>query len=93
MTVPATNVEIKGTKLGIAQKEKGCFRCGRTTHLKRVCVAKRQVDGTILPTGGKDNKEYKKEIRRISMTRRRGSWELGKHRMKLQMMTTKNRIF
>ena len=41
-------------------KEKGCFRCGRTRHLKRDCVAKRRVDGTILPTGGKDNKEYKK---------------------------------
>ena len=27
----------------MGQKEKGCFQCGRTTHLKRDCVAKPRV--------------------------------------------------
>ena len=53
-------------------KEKGCFRCGRTTHLKRDCVAKRRLDGTIIPTGGKDNKEYKKGEKKNFSDKKKG---------------------
>ena len=53
-------------------KEKGCFRSGRTTHLKRDCVAKRRADGTVIPTGGKDNKDYRKGDKKSFNDKKKG---------------------
>ena len=40
--------------------------------MKRDCVAKRRLDGTIIPTGGKDNKEYKKGEKKNFSDKKKG---------------------
>ena len=51
-------------------------------------MAKRRADGTVIPTGGKDNKEYKKGDKKKFNDKKK-----GKSGMKWLRMTMKNRIF